>query len=579
MKMRLQSYCPGIVTALLMLIMPAICGCNQYSEIEGEPRPTITFDHADGIYEVNVGNVLTLAPEVTNGDNAEYVWTMDNGDIVSRDRVWTNRWDNAGEYYVLLTVSNSGGIAREEVRIDVIAPEPPAISLAIPQSGLTILVGTAHTFTPILGNIAKGETPEIEWIINGITESHEESLAFTPPTTGTYNIIIRVRNSNGVAEKSFTVTAVDHLDATLSFMPLSAMITDSVRYTVAGRPVGLTAIGENLASGAFEWAVDGKRLDFTDSYLSFTPATVGEYIVSVSNSGASTSMKVVCLTKPASTPGQSGRETDNVLEWIPAPGQFIGETNNIGGMSADITTTDAACRWALARLKQHKFVSLGSWGGYITVGFGASIAADGGEYDFAIMGNAIASANEPGIVWVMQDVNGNGKPDDEWYELRGSEFDTPTTMRGWSATYYSPAGKKMSIQWVSPTGETGVVEYLPSQHSQPSYYPAWIDAESITFYGSRLAPRNTCDPVTGFWSNLPYPWGYADNLGSNLIENGDTQSGLGQWAGFRLSDATLPDGTPVSLDHVDFIKVQTGVMSTSGLLGELSTEVCGFRIL
>ena len=40
---------------------------------------------------------------------------------------------------------------------------------------------------------------------------------------------------------------------------------------------------------------------------------------------------------------------------------------------------------------------------------------------FAIQGNAFDSSNEPGIVWVMQDVNGNGLPDDEWYELRGSE--------------------------------------------------------------------------------------------------------------------------------------------------------------
>lgn len=563
----------------IILLSLAICGCNKYSEIEGVARPTITFDHADGIYEVNAGDLLTLAPEVENGENAEFVWTLDNGDVVCRDRIWTHCWEQPGEYFVLLTVTNAGWIAREEVRIDVIAPNPPAISVAIPQTGITMLAGTTYTFSPIIGNIPDGEVPEIDWIVNDTTVSHDPQLTFTPETTGIYNIIIRARNSHGVSEKTFRVTVVDHLDAGIRFMPLSAMTTDSIRYTVAGRPVALTVIGENAPANDYEWLVNGEHIDYTSDYLSFTPAKTGEYNIEVSNSGASTFIKVVCLKQTTTSVAPTGTETDKVLEWTPAPGQFIGETSSVGGMTEEINTSETACAWALQRLSQHKFVSLGSWGGYIIVGFPGGIAADGGEYDFAIMGNAIATANEPGIVWVMQDVNGNGIADDEWYELRGSEFAAPGTEHNQAVTYYKPAGAKMDIQWITPSGETGIVEYLSGTHNQPSYYPAWITAESITFYGSRLAPRNSVDPVTGFWSNLPYPYGYADNLGNNLISGGDTQSGFGQWAGFRLSDATLPDGTPVKLTHIDFIKVQTAVLTTSGSLGELSTEVCGFRVM
>ena len=36
---------------------------------------------------------------------------------------------------------------------------------------------------------------------------------------------------------------------------------------------------------------------------------------------------------------------------------------------------------------------------------------DGG-YEFSVAGNQIDTSNEPGIVWVMQDVNGNGIPDE-----------------------------------------------------------------------------------------------------------------------------------------------------------------------
>ena len=34
-------------------------------------------------------------------------------------------------------------------------------------------------------------------------------------------------------------------------------------------------------------------------------------------------------------------------------------------------------------------------------------------YDFSIEGNAFDTSSEPGVEWVMQDVNGNREPDEE----------------------------------------------------------------------------------------------------------------------------------------------------------------------
>ena len=62
------------------------------------------------------------------------------------------------------------------------------------------------------------------------------------------------------------------------------------------------------------------------------------------------------------------------------------------------------------------WVSLGGFGGYIVVGFDHSID-NSGDYDLGILGNSFSGSSEPGIVWVMQDENGNGLPDDTWYEL------------------------------------------------------------------------------------------------------------------------------------------------------------------
>ena len=71
-------------------------------------------------------------------------------------------------------------------------------------------------------------------------------------------------------------------------------------------------------------------------------------------------------------------------------------------------------------------VSLGGWGGYITFGFDHPVENKDG-YDLQILGNAFYmsgsteyGSSEPGIVLVSRDENGNGLPDDKWFELKGS---------------------------------------------------------------------------------------------------------------------------------------------------------------
>ena len=44
---------------------------------------------------------------------------------------------------------------------------------------------------------------------------------------------------------------------------------------------------------------------------------------------------------------------------------------------------------------------------------------------------------------------------------------------------------------------------------------------------------------------------------------------------FRISDAVTFDGQSANLQYIDFVKVQTGLNTKSGWLGEVSTEVMG----
>ena len=198
----------------------------------------------------------------------------------------------------------------------------------------------------------------------------------------------------------------------------------------------------------------------------FTPSAPGEYTVSCTVSedaptekisrnidkgktAVTAIVKVVCVDKKEQDgfrASGSSKLWNKVYEYTPAPGQFINETSTIGGMTGKETFPEAAVAWATQRLKDKLHVSLGSFGGYIIVGFDHSIPNSGNQYDFCIQGNAFDGSSEPGIVWVMQDINGNGLPDDEWYELKGSEAGKKETIRNFEVTYYRPEGKKNGCQ-------------------------------------------------------------------------------------------------------------------------------------
>lgn len=262
-----------------------------------------------------------------------------------------------------------------------------------------------------------------------------------------------------------------------------------------------------------------------------------------------------------------------VLEYTPAPGQYINE--NVSGFN-NISSMEEATKQAESRLANQNYVSLGAWGGYITVKFNEPII-NNKEYNFAVAGNAFDTSNEPGIVWVMKDTNHNGLPDDTWYELRGSYYNHPGYQRNYWVKYYRPNPKE-DTRWEDSDGHTGYIIWLGTYHKQDYYYPNWIKEDSYTLHGSRLPSLSQQDTDTGIWSNPSYEWGYADNHGEDIIEiniNGKVMEANS----FRISDAIDSEGHNVNLESIDFIKVQTAINGESNILGENSTEVCGFFAL
>lgn len=276
-----------------------------------------------------------------------------------------------------------------------------------------------------------------------------------------------------------------------------------------------------------------------------------------------------------------------VWEYCPAPGQFVNELPEYeSGDDANMMRLKA--EEAIAD-NNGGMISLGGWGGYVVFGFDHEVKNKAGEYDFAVWGNAFYSATgdekdgrrggscEPGIVMVSYDANGNGKPDDEWYELAGSEYNNAATVHGYTLTYrrpaddHKPAPSKVNksltdtayIAWEDNKGGKGYL-YSLVYHTQP-YFPQWAETAELTFTGTRLPDNYVDESGNGTMYVLySYPWGYADN-------HPNTTEG----ARMKIDWAVKADGTAANLQGIHFVKVYTGVHQQCGWIGETSTEITG----
>ena len=118
------------------------------------------------------------------------------------------------------------------------------------------------------------------------------------------------------------------------------------------------------------------------------------------------------------------------MEYTPAPGQLINTApwgTPDGARSIEGSVDGSLC--------------LGAFGGFVIFRFEDPVENDPSNpfgIDFTIFGNPVADWAEPGVVWVMKDENENGKADDTWYELAGSDYFFSTTSHNSSVTYYNP---------------------------------------------------------------------------------------------------------------------------------------------
>lgn len=294
---------------------------------------------------------------------------------------------------------------------------------------------------------------------------------------------------------------------------------------------------------------------------------------------------VLCLAGCCLTGGAQTQKVQ-VLEYHPAPGQFVNvlPTAEAGTTQADIN------RLCEEQLEDGNLVHLGAYGGYITMKFDHPIENKHGS-DFLVLGNGmyaiddpkygketIGGSIEPGIVYVGV---GDNLETAKWYELAGSEYYT-TEIHDFEITYFKPITEacehqlfgsvcdnyiKWNCTWTNAQGErrdsTGY--HMKNQFHIQTYWPKWEDKEQLTFKGGCL-PNNAVMYSPKYWVQYRYAkdaYGYADAC--------PAKDSL--YSSFDINWAVDEKGNSVALDHIDYIRVMTGVFQYCGWLGETSTEI------
>jgi hypothetical protein len=322
--------------------------------------------------------------------------------------------------------------------------------------------------------------------------------------------------------------------------------TESLSYSSpVGRPLVLAPVLWNIPRDvAFVWKVDGQfQSGFTGEYITFTPREQRTYTVSCSvqvGGKELTAVTRVTGTAPEAAVKRpktenSRRAVANCFDFTPAPGEFVG-VYPITDFSE--YATEESVRQRSQDKLDGKAVETGAYfggwslaniGGYLITGFDHSVEKRPEGKELRITSNFMGFS-EPGVVWVMQDSNGNGKPDDVWYELKGSEYNDPMGKHRYAITFFRPRLNDTSrIPWRDNEGNSGL---------GPGPYPYSVKGASVTFVLSRLSVSSAS--------------GYVDAGMTGLIPE------------FNIADAVQADGTPIDLAFIDFVKVQCAILNWSG---------------
>lgn len=300
---------------------------------------------------------------------------------------------------------------------------------------------------------------------------------------------------------------------------------------------------------------------------------------------------VVCTVCGFGVPvAMGGPFANQVTAYDPAPGQFVNNsafndpTKALGPPSGGGTLSP----------DNSSVVSLGGFGGSITLGFDHTVGDDAGNpfgLDLIVFGNATWVADDPNRRWaecaqieVSRDANTNGLADDAWFLIPGTHIS-------------DPIGQLEQQTWDDLFGDA---TFPPAN---PAWWPTGMVSPFVTAayrLGGPIFDTSVLENPNGLAAEVEGVWGYADHTPTLLLGDMDVDNvvddpnkaaeafyvvpdnpfavgitlGSGGGDGIDIAWAIDPvTGAAAGLNGIDFVRVTTAVNFVAGALGEISTEI------
>lgn len=293
-----------------------------------------------------------------------------------------------------------------------------------------------------------------------------------------------------------------------------------------------------------------------------------------------------------------------VMAYDPAPGSFV----NSALYNDPARALGAPVGGGPSTPDNTKCVTLGGFGGSITLGFDQSIVnlepsvTNPRGCDLIVFGNAFYVGGDPSrrfaeaaTIEVSRDDNANGLADDAWYLIRGAHSGAPGTAPALVTTSWDD-------DTTDATHPPAIAAWLP---------PGRVGVWTTSAYALPGATYNGPVVVNPFGGDAPEDgvWGYADctpalSLGDlnadGFIDDGvddaaipaerfyrwpDDPMSAGVWAlscggdAVDLSWAVSASGAPANLGRADFVRITTAVDRMSPVFAEASAEISGVAIV
>ncbi len=239
-------------------------------------NPTLSVAVSPSSTILDVGQSQLLSSSITGGTAPyAYQWYL-NGTLITgaTSSTWTFTPASAGFNSISLRVTDTVAVEVASNTATVTVNMIPTVNIS--PAATVIDIGQSQLFT---SNVTGGTLPlAYQWYLNGtaVSGAVSPSWAFTPSSTGPYNVYVNVTDNVGVRVKSNTASITVNPIPSVNIFP-SSTILDAGQSTQF-----LSAIAGGSLPYYYQWYLNNAPVSgATDPSWAFSPPSTGSYIVHV----------------------------------------------------------------------------------------------------------------------------------------------------------------------------------------------------------------------------------------------------------------------------------------------------------